>query len=54
MRTPLEVIEIHEEKPWEEFCLAAAPTTFLQSWHWGEIHRTLGRKIWRVAVPWLP
>ena len=50
MRTPLEVIEIHEEKPWEEFCLAAAPTTFLQSWHWGEIHRTLGRKIWRVAV----
>jgi len=50
MRAPLEVIEIHDEKSWEEFCLAAVPSTFLQSWHWGEVHRTLGRKIWRLGV----
>lgn len=46
----LRVIEIDQEKTWEDFCASASPTTFLQSWYWGEVHRRMGRKIWRLAV----
>ena len=45
-----DVVEIHDERRWERFCSSATPSTFLQSWSWGEVQKSLGRKIWRLGV----
>lgn len=41
------VKEIENKKEWEEFVLANDPKSFLQSWNWGEVQKSLGNKIFR-------
>lgn len=50
MRTKLEVREITHKRDWENFVLSCHPNVFLQSWNWGEFHRLMGNKIFRLGV----
>lgn len=43
------VKNIENKKEWEDFVLAKNEANFLQSWHWGEFHRTLGKTINRTG-----
>lgn len=42
--------EIENKKEWENFVLSQSPNIFLQSWHWGEFHQSLGQKIFRLGL----
>lgn len=43
-------IKIVEDKnEWEEFLIRHPEANFLQSWYWGEFHKTLGKKIHRTG-----
>jgi len=46
----MEVKEITDKKIWEEFILLCDRKTFLQSWNWGEFHKSMGNKIWRFGI----
>lgn len=37
------------KKIWEEFLAGCFEKTFLQSWAWGEFHKSLGNKVWRCS-----
>lgn len=40
---------IENKKEWEDFVLTHSEANFLQSWHWGEFHKALGKKIHRIG-----
>lgn len=40
---------ITDKSTWETFVLARSETNFLQSWYWGEFHKTLGKTINRTG-----
>jgi lipid II:glycine glycyltransferase (peptidoglycan interpeptide bridge formation enzyme) len=40
---------IKNKKVWEDFVLSHPDVNFLQSWSWGEVHRELGGKIFRLG-----
>jgi len=41
---------INKKETWESFVLSQRPNVFLQSWNWGEFHRMLGKKIFRIGL----
>src|SRR3989344_6624854 len=43
------VKKIDKEKEWEEFLAHHPEANFLQSWYWGEFHKSYGNKIYRVG-----
>ncbi len=46
----VEIKEIKNKKEWEDFLEQEKPHTFLQSWNWGEFHRLMGDKFWRLGM----
>lgn len=42
--------QITNKQTWEDFVLRHPQQNFLQSWHWGEAHETLGNKIYRLGI----
>lgn len=44
------VKEIEDKKAWEDFISGSGDRAFLQSWVWGEFQKTLGKKVFRIAV----
>jgi lipid II:glycine glycyltransferase (peptidoglycan interpeptide bridge formation enzyme) len=44
------VQEIDKKEVWEKFFLKKKEKTFLQSWNWGEVQKSLGNKIWRLGI----
>lgn len=45
----VKIQEITDKKAWESMVLARPEANFLQSWNWGEFHKNLGHKIFRVG-----
>ncbi len=45
-----EIKEVTDKKEWEEFLTSEKPHTFLQSWNWGEFHRLMDDKFWRLGI----
>lgn len=43
------VKNIEDKKEWEDFVLSNNEASFLQSWYWGEFHKTLGKTINRAG-----
>ncbi len=43
----IEIKDIEDTKLWEDFVLNYPEANFLQSWAWGEFHKSLGKKIFR-------
>ena len=43
--TQITIKNITDKKTWEDFVLAKNEANFLQSWYWGEFHKTLGKTI---------
>lgn len=41
--------EITNKKVWESFVTSHNPSTFLQSWNWGETNKIIGEKIFRLG-----
>jgi len=41
---------IDNQRVWENFVLASPQASFLQSWNWGEFHRKLGHKVFRLGL----
>jgi len=41
---------INKKEIWEKFVLSQHPNVFLQSWSWGEVHRMLAKKIFRLGL----
>ena len=41
---------IQNKTQWGEFILSQNEPPFLQSWHWGEFHQSLGDKIFRLGI----
>lgn len=46
----MEIREVIDKKLWEDFLLQCQQKTFLQSWNWGEFHKSMGNKIWRFGM----
>lgn len=46
----MEIKNIENKNLWEKFVLSQHPNVFLQSWNWGEVHRQLGKKIFRLGL----
>ena len=46
----MEIKEVLEEKPWEEFLLRRQHAPFLQSWSWGEFQDKLGNSHHRLGI----
>lgn len=44
------VREITNKESWEKFLSVAEETTFLQSWVWGEVQKSLGEQVVRMGV----
>lgn len=44
------IISITHKSVWEKFLLSQNPNSFLQSWNWGEIHKDMGQKIFRLGI----
>ena len=44
-----EVKETKNKEEWEKFVLSHGPTSFLQSWNWGETNKITGNKIFRLS-----
>ena len=42
--------EIDKKLIWEKFLSQCEQKTFLQSWNWGEVQKTMGNKIWRLGI----
>lgn len=45
----MEIIEIKDKAEWNQFVIQNG-SQFLQSWEWSEFQRSLGRKIWILAL----
>ncbi len=45
----VKIQEITNKRIWESMVLARPEANFLQSWNWGEFHKSLGHKIFRVG-----
>ncbi|MFA5359161.1 MAG: peptidoglycan bridge formation glycyltransferase FemA/FemB family protein [Patescibacteria group bacterium] len=45
----MQTSDVVEQKIWDDF-VTANGSEFLQSWDWGVLQESLGRKIWRLAV----
>lgn len=43
----LEIKTVEDKDEWESFLAARAEASFLQSWYWGDLYETLGKKIQR-------
>lgn len=41
---------INNKQEWEDFLMRCPRKTFLQSWYWGEFHKSLGNSIWRFGI----
>ena len=40
------------QESWNKYIIAnSSPSSFLQSWEWGEFQATLGNKVERIALP---
>src|SRR3989344_552576 len=46
----MEIREVLEEKPWEEFLLRRQHAPFLQSWSWGEFQDKVGNSHHRLGI----
>ncbi len=46
----LSIKPIQNTTQWEDFILSQNEPPFLQSWHWGEFHQSLGDKIFRLGI----
>jgi len=46
----MEIKEITNKETWENFVLLSHPNIFLQSWNWGEVNRSLGKKVFRLGL----
>jgi lipid II:glycine glycyltransferase (peptidoglycan interpeptide bridge formation enzyme) len=46
----MEIKEIFDKNVWEGFLGECEEKTFLQSWNWGEFHKRMGNKIWRLGI----
>ncbi|MFH1820501.1 MAG: peptidoglycan bridge formation glycyltransferase FemA/FemB family protein [Candidatus Nealsonbacteria bacterium] len=46
----MQIDEVEEKAVWEDFLLNQKEKTFLQSWNWGELQKSLGYKIWRLGA----
>jgi lipid II:glycine glycyltransferase (peptidoglycan interpeptide bridge formation enzyme) len=46
----MEVIEFENKEKWNEFLAGNKQAQFCQSFEWGEFQKSLGRRIWRLAV----
>lgn len=42
--------EITDKSQWENFVLSQKPSTFLQSWNWGEFNRAMGYSVFRLGI----
>ncbi|MBN2100349.1 peptidoglycan bridge formation glycyltransferase FemA/FemB family protein [Candidatus Dojkabacteria bacterium] len=42
--------EISDRNIWEDFMTKQSPSVFMQSWNWGNFHRSLGRKVWNLGI----
>ncbi|MFC1598710.1 lipid II:glycine glycyltransferase FemX [Patescibacteria group bacterium] len=42
--------EIKSKDHWEDKICSQKRACFLQSWHWGEFQRSLGRKVWHLDL----
>ncbi|MCK4891556.1 MAG: peptidoglycan bridge formation glycyltransferase FemA/FemB family protein, partial [Candidatus Pacebacteria bacterium] len=42
--------EDNQKESWNKFIAENFSESFLQSWEWGEFQKSIGRKIWRLAV----
>jgi len=49
MQKKYKVEEITNKSTWEEFVLSRNPKSFLQSWNYGETHKYVGDKIFRLG-----
>lgn len=45
-----EIVEIRDKRVWEGLASSATSNSFLQSWSWGEVNESLGRRIWRLGA----
>jgi len=46
----MQIKEITEKEIWESFLAKQKEKTFFQSWNWGEFHKKMGEKVWRLGV----
>jgi len=46
----MQIIEIKDKDQWNTLVAGRKHAQFLQSWEWGEFHRKMGRKVWRIGV----
>lgn len=46
----MQIIEAKDKQSWNSFILSLPNTPFTQSWEWGELQESLGRKIWRLEL----
>ncbi len=46
----MEIREITGKQEWEGFLAQCTEKTFLQSWSWGDFHRSLENKVWRFGI----
>ncbi|MFC1612796.1 lipid II:glycine glycyltransferase FemX [Patescibacteria group bacterium] len=46
----MNITEITDKNKWNELVASQKNAQFLQSWEWGEFHKKMGRKVWRVVV----
>lgn len=45
----ISIKSIFDKKEWEKFVLPYPSANFLQSWYWGEFHRSLNNAIYRIG-----
>lgn len=43
-------IEDCNQNDWNKFAIHADRSNFLNSWQWGEVHNTIGEKVYRLAI----
>ncbi|MEK7202695.1 MAG: peptidoglycan bridge formation glycyltransferase FemA/FemB family protein, partial [Patescibacteria group bacterium] len=46
----LEIKPIESRSEWDNFETKYTPSTFLQSWEWGEFQKKINNKIWRFGI----
>ena len=46
----MEVLQVENQKEWEQYVGKCKRKSFLQTWQWGEFQKSLGKKVERVAI----
>ena len=46
----MEVLQIENQKEWDEYLKKCQRESFLQTWEWGEFQKSFGKKIERLAI----